>query len=205
MKIWGRANSTNVRKVLWCAEEIGLSYEQIPAGGAFGIVDTPEYRTLNPHGLVPCLEDDGLVLWESNAIVRYLARRYGTEPFAPTDLRLWAAADKWMDWTSLSFAQPFRDLFLNLVRYAPEKRDAEAITRGAEQCARLMVTAEAALARTPWLSGQTFGIGDIPLGCMAYAWFSLPIERPALPHLEGWYQELRSRPAYRKAVMTPLT
>ena len=82
MKIWGRVNSTNVRKVLWCAEEIGLAYEQIPAGGAFGIVDTPEYRALNPNGLVPCLEDGGLVLWESNAIVRYLARQYGAAPFA---------------------------------------------------------------------------------------------------------------------------
>ena len=205
MKIWGRENSTNVRKVLWCAEELGLTYEHIPAGGAFGLVASPAYKALNPNGLVPCLEDGDLVLWESNAIVRYLARRYGAEPFAPSDPGLWAMGDKWMDWASLSFAAPFRDVFWNLVRAAPEARDTAAIARGAEDCARLMTMADAALAETPWLSGAAFGIGDIPLGCIAYAWVSLPIERPSLPHLEAWYARLTERPAYRKAVMTPLT
>jgi glutathione S-transferase len=205
MKIWGRENSTNVRKVLWCAEELGLTYEHIPAGGAFGLVASPAYKALNPNGLVPCLEDGDLVLWESNAIVRYLARRYGAEPFAPNDPGLWAMGDKWMDWTSLSFAAPFRDVFWNLVRAAPEARDTAAIARGAEECARLMTMADAALAESPWLSGAAFGIGDIPLGCIAYAWVSLPIERPSLPHIESWYARLTERPAYRKAVMTPLT
>lgn len=205
MKIWGRENSTNVRKVLWCAEELGLTYEHIPAGGAFGLVASPAYKALNPNGLVPCLEDGDLVLWESNAIVRYLARRYGAEPFAPSDPGLWAMGDKWMDWASLSFAAPFRDVFWNLVRAAPEARDTAAIARGAEDCARLMTMADAALAERPWLSGAAFGIGDIPLGCIAYAWVSLPIERPSLPHLESWYTRLTDRPAYRKAVMTPLT
>ena len=205
MKIWGRENSTNVRKVLWCAEELGLTYEHIPAGGAFGLVTSPAYKALNPNGLVPCLEDGDLVLWESNAIVRYLARRYGAEPFAPSDPGLWAMGDKWMDWASLSFAAPFRDVFWNLVRAAPEARDTAAIARGAEDCARLMTMADAALAERPWLSGAAFGIGDIPLGCIAYAWVSLPIERPSLPHLESWYTRLTDRPAYRKAVMTPLT
>ncbi|MCW2309235.1 glutathione S-transferase family protein [Rhodobium gokarnense] len=205
MKIWGRENSTNVRKVLWCAEEVGLDYEHIPAGGAFGIVGSPEYRALNPNGLVPCLEDDGLVLWESNAIVRYLARRYGEPPFAPADPRQWAAADKWMDWTSLSFAVPFRDLFWNLVRCSAEDRDSAAMERGGEQCAQLMGMADAALEEHPWFSGEDFGIGDIPLGCIAYAWFSMPIDRPGLSRLEGWYVRLSDRPAYQKAVMTPLT
>ncbi|WP_172328192.1 glutathione S-transferase family protein [Mangrovicoccus sp. HB161399] len=205
MKIWGRGNSTNVRKVLWCAEELGLQYEHVPAGGAFGHVSTPEYRALNPNGLVPCLQDGSLVLWESNAIVRYLAREYGADGFAPADARSWAMADQWMDWTSLSFSAPFRDLFWNLVRCTPETRDDAAIERGAPQCAALMAIADDALAETSWLSGAAFGIGDIPLGCIAYAWFNLPIERPSLPALEAWYGRLSERPAYRKAVMTELT
>lgn len=205
MKIWGRENSTNVRKVRWCAEELGLNYEHIPAGGAFGLVNSPDYLAMNPNGLVPCLQDGDLILWESNAIIRYLARQYGGEPFAPADPRLWAAADKWMDWTSLSFAVPFRELFWNLVRRTPDERDLEAVQRGAEQCVRLMGMANAALGNAPYLSGQGFGIGDIPLGCIAYAWFTLPIERPRLPALEDWYERLKTRPAYRKAVMTPLT
>ncbi|WP_138465409.1 glutathione S-transferase family protein [Poseidonocella sp. HB161398] len=205
MKIWGRENSTNVRKALWCAEELGLDYEHVPAGGAFGVVASPDYRALNPNGLVPCLEDGDLVLWESNAIVRYLARAYGTEPFAPADPKLWAKGDKWMDWTSLSFGAPFRDVFWNLVRTAPEARDMAAVETGRQRCAELMGMADAALAREPWLSGAEFGPGDIPLGCIAYAWFNLPIERPAQPALEDWYRRLTERPAYRKAVMTPLT
>lgn len=205
MQIWGRSNSTNVRKVLWCAEELGLRYEHIPAGGAFGVVGTAEFRALNPNGLVPCLQDGALVLWESNAIVRYLARQYGDADFAPADARLWAAGDKWMDWASLSFAAPFRDLFWNLVRCSPQTRDEAAMLRGQEQCAALMTVADVALAQAPWLSGETLGIGDIPLGCIAYAWFNLPIERPALPALGAWYERLTQRPAYRKAVMTALT
>ncbi|WP_225028871.1 glutathione S-transferase family protein [Xinfangfangia pollutisoli] len=205
MKIWGRVNSSNVRKVLWCAEELGLTYTREDAGGAFGVVDTPEYRALNPNGLVPCLEDDGLVLWESNTIVRYLARQYGQPPFAPADPKAWAAAEKWMDWTSLSFAQPFRDMFWNMVRLTPETRDAEAMARGTAETNRLMQRADAGLAGAPWFSGAAFGIGDIPLGCLAYGWFNLPIERPAVPALSNWYARLTERPAYRKAVMTPLT
>lgn len=205
MKIWGRLNSTNVRKVLWCAEELGLAYERIDAGGAFGVVKDPAYLAMNPNGLVPCLEDGELVLWESNAIVRYLARRYGETPFAPVNEAGWADADKWMDWTSLSFTGPFRDLFWNLVRTAPEARDEGAVRRGAEQCAELMAFADKSLAASPYLSGEHLGIGDIPLGCIAYAWFALPIERPALPHLEDWYARLSERPAYRTAVMTPVT
>ncbi|OWJ74382.1 glutathione S-transferase family protein [Haematobacter genomosp. 1] len=205
MKIWGRDNSTNVRKVLWCAEELGLHYEHIPAGGSFGIVSTAEFQALNPNGLVPCMQDGSLVLWESNAIIRYLARQYGEGRFAPADARLWAAADKWMDWASLSFAVPFRDLFWNIVRRTAETRDEAAMLRGQEQCAALMAVADTALTERPWLSGDHLGIGDIPLGCIAYAWFNMPIERPSLPALEAWYDRLSQRKAYRKAVMTALT
>lgn len=205
MKIWGRINSTNVRKVLWCAEEIGVTYEHINAGGAFGVVNDPEYRVMNPNGLVPCLQDGDLILWESNAIVRYLALRYGRSPFAMTDAVTWANADKWMDWASLSFAGPFRDLFWNHVRCSPEQRNEDEMKRGEEQCARLMAIADDALSASPYLSGENVGIGDIPLGCIAYAWFSLPIERPAFKSLTRWYERLRERTAFQKAVMTPLT
>ena len=205
MKIWGRDNSTNVRKVLWCAQELGLEYEHIPAGGTFGVVATPEFRALNPNGLVPCLQDGSLVLWESNAIVRYLARQYGGHEFAPPDARQWATADKWMDWASLSFARPFRDLYWNLVRNTPKTRDDTAMKRGGERCAVLMKIANEALLEMRWFSGENFGVGDIPLGCIAYAWFNLPIERPSLPSLEAWYDQLSQRPAYQNTVMTGIT
>src|SRR3970040_1761800 len=110
LKIWGRTNSVNVKKALRAAEELGLKYERIDAGMQFGVVDTPEYRKLNPNGLVPTIEDDGVVLWESHAIVRYLAAKYGAGTLCPTDLRERADADRWMDWT-FGFANAFRAVF----------------------------------------------------------------------------------------------
>ncbi len=205
MKIWGRGNSTNVRKVLWCAEELGLAYEHINAGGPFGLVNEAAYLALNPNGLVPCIDDDGFILWESNVIVRYLAAKYGAGQLCPEDVRLRALAEKWMDWTSLSFAQPFRDVFWNLVRLPPEQRNMVEVERGSAQCARLMGMADEELKKAPYLSGDAFGMGDIPLGCIAYVWFQLPVARPEFVHLEAWYARISARPAFRKAVMTPLT
>lgn len=205
LKIWGRVNSSNVRKVLWCAEELGLAYERIEAGGAHGVVSDPAYRALNPNGLVPCLDEDGFVLWESNAIVRYLAARHGVGMLWPQDAQVRAAADKWMDWTTASFAPHYRDVFWNLVRRSPQEQVAAEISRGLDGCGRLLAIVDKTLANQPFLSGDQLGIGDIPLGCSIYGWFTMPIERPDLPHLAAWYQRLTERPAFRKGVMTPLT
>lgn len=205
LTVWGRENSTNVKKVLWCAGELSLHYEHVNAGGSFGVVSDPDYRAMNPNGLVPCIRDGDFILWESNAIVRYLARQYGAAGLMPTDAHSWAVADKWMDWTSLSFAAPFRDMFWNIVRLPPGQRSETEIASGTERCTALMRIADNALGSQPFLSGTAFGMADIPLGCIAYAWFALPIERPNLRHLAAWYETLTERPAYRSAVMTPLT
>lgn len=205
LKIWGRRNSSNVRKVLWCAEEIGLPYESIEVGGAFGGTQSAEYRALNPNGLVPVIEDHGLPLWESNAIVRYLAARYALGTLYPVDVAERARSEQWMDWTSASFAVAFRDLFWGVVRTAPADRDETRIAAALVRCGDLLTVADAALAQQPWLSGERFAMGDIPLGAFAYAWFEMPIQRPELLHLSDWYARLQQRPAYRKGVMTPLT
>lgn len=205
LTIWGRNNSNNVKKVLWCAEEIGLPYETIPAGGAFGMTADPAYRAMNPNGLVPTIRDGGFVLWESNAIVRYLAARYAPGTLSPTDPTEHASADRWMDWTTSSFAGPFRDVFWGMVRTKPEERDMAAIDAGRAKCAALLAIVDQALSRQPYLSGASFGMGDIPLGCFAHAWFAMPIERPDLPHLAAWYGQLLARPAYAKIVATPLS
>jgi glutathione S-transferase len=205
LKIWGRQNSSNVRKVLWCAEEIGLPYESIPVGGAFGGTDDPAYRAMNPNGLVPSIEDHGLPLWESNTIVRYLSARYALDVLYPSDPAERAIGEKWMDWTTSTFAPVFRDLFWGVLRTAPEQRDAALIATALDKSGQLLARADAALALQPWLSGERFTMGDIPLGAFAYAWFEMPIERPELPHLQAWYERLVQRPAYRAGVMTPLT
>jgi glutathione S-transferase len=206
LKIWGRKNSSNVRKPLWAAEELGLAYEAIDAGGAFGVVDTPEYRAMNPNGRVPVIEDDGFVLWESNAIVRYLLAKHAVDTaWYPADLQARATADKWMDWTTSSFAGPFRTVFWGVLRTPAEQQDWSAIKAAIKECDALLAMADLALATQPYLSGDGIGMGDIPLGSFIYAWFEMPIERAPLPNLEAWYARLQQRPAYRKAVMTALT
>ncbi|MFA1263698.1 glutathione S-transferase family protein [Xanthomonas axonopodis pv. fascicularis] len=202
--IWGRRNSSNVRKALWCAEEAGVAYSSIEVGGAFGGNTTPEYRALNPNGLVPTLQDGALVLWESNAIVRYLAAQYAPAlyPHAPAERAL---GDRWMDWTTSTFAGVFRDLFWGVLRTPEAERDHARIAAALTHSGELLARADAALAQQPYLSGEQFAMGDIPLGSFIYAWFEMPIERPELPHLQAWYARLRARPAYRRAVMTALT
>lgn len=206
LKVWGRANSSNVRKVLWCAEELGLAYQRIDAGGAFGVVNEAHYRAMNPNGRVPVIEDDGFVLWESNAIVRYLVNRDGAgSPLLPADIRQRASADRWMDWVTSSLAAPFREVFWGVLRTPPTEQDWAAISAAQDICTELLAMADQALAKQPYLSGSEFGMGDIPLGSFAYAWFEMPIERKPMPHLEAWYARLKARPAYRSAVMTALT
>ncbi|KEY57790.1 glutathione S-transferase family protein [Serratia sp. DD3] len=205
LTIWGRKNSNNVKKVLWCAGELGLNFTHINAGGAYGKVNEAAYRALNPNGLVPLLQDDDFVLWESNTIVRYLAAKFGQPPFYPQDLQARAAAEKWMDWQIAPIAAPFRTLFWGIVRTEPEQRDNQQIEAAIKEMEHHLDIVEQTLANQPYLSGETFGIGDIPLGTFIYAWFEMPIKRQPRPHMERWYQQLCARPAYQSAVMLPLS
>ncbi|MCG6875699.1 MAG: glutathione S-transferase [Betaproteobacteria bacterium] len=205
LKIWGRTNSVNVKKALWCAEELGLAYERIEAGREHGVVDTPEYRELNPNGLVPTIEDDGFVLWESHAIVRYLSAKHGAGALWPDDIRMRADADRWMDWTGTRLNPTMRTAFWGLVRTPLAERDAKAIAESVVRSGELLVMVDAVLASRPYIAGEHFTMGDIPLGCHVYNWMMLRIERRPLAHLEAWYERLTKRPAFQKAVMRPLS
>lgn len=205
LKIWGRKNSINVQKVLWCCGEIGLKYDRVDAGMQFGVVNTPEYRKLNPNGLVPTIEDDGFVLWESHAIVRYLARRHSRGKLWPENDKACADADRWMDWYSTTVWPNMRTVFWNLVRVPPEKRDMAAVEEARKKLAESFAIADAQLAGNTYLAGKEFTMGDIPMGVAAYRWFNLPIERPAHRNMERWYQRICERPAYKEHCMLPLT
>ena len=201
--VWGRDNSTNVKKVLWCLEELNLSCRSIPAGGQFGLNHEAEYLAMNPNGLVPCLHDDahGLTLWESNTIVRYLAAEYGAGSLWLNSPAARAKGEKWMDWTATTLAGPHRDVFISLVRFTPEQQDSKLIEKGIAACNQQFAIVDAELARTNWLGGDTFGPGDIALGPVIYNLFSLNIEWDSVPNLQRWYQQLTQRPAFQKKIM----
>ena len=205
LRIWGRTNSINVMKVLWCADELGLNYERIDAGMAFGVVGDDWYATMNPNRRVPTIDDDGLVLWESNTIVRYLAAKHARGGLWPQDPARRASGEKWMDWQLSMLMEDMTPLFWGLVRKAPQYQDAEKLARHASNVGKLWAMLDAALADREYVSGDRLSAGDIPVGCFVWRWANLPIERPSLPHLEAWHERLQARPAFQRHVMLPLT
>lgn len=203
LKIWGRVNSVNVKKAMWCIEELALPVERVDAGLAYGVVNTPEYRKMNPNGLVPTMEEDGFVLWESHSIVRHLAAKYGKGVLWSMDEQTRALANQWMDW-AFSFQGAVRDSFWNLIRTPEDKRDMAAVERSRVKSGEMAKILDAALEGKLYVAGA-FSMGDIPIGCEVQRWIRLPMQRPALPNLEAWFERLCARPAFKKHVDLPLS
>jgi glutathione S-transferase len=205
LKLWGRINSINVQKVLWALAELGVGYERTDAGLQFGVVNEPSYRKMNPNGRVPTIEDDGLVLWESNAIVRSLAAKHGAGTLCPNDPKQRADADRWMDWATSTVAPAITPVFWGLIRTPVEKRDPKAIEEGIEKLGQVFQVLEQSLEGRDHVAGKSFTMGDIPVGTFVYRWYALDVRRPKLPRVEDYYRRLQQRPAYRKHVMLPLS
>ena len=202
--LWGRNNSTNVKKVRWTLAELNLPYEQIMAGLEFGVNHEPEYLALNPNGLIPMLKDGDAVLWESNTIVRYLAAQYGTDSLWPADPMTRAQAEKWMDWVNGTLAPVHRTILMGLVRTPVEKRNMTEINAAMTACEPLFEILDKALAKQPWLSGEQFGIADIAMAPTVYNLLETVKTWQPREHLQRWYQQLSERPAYRETVMLPV-
>jgi glutathione S-transferase len=205
LKIWGRKNSINVQKVLWACGELALPIERIDAGMAFGVNNTSEYKSMNPNGLVPLMSDNGFLLWESHAIVRYLARKYGLGTLCPADAQAAADADRWMEWFSTTLWLNLKPVFWNLVRVPPEKRDMPLVTSSLQLLTAKFQLVDAWLAQRNYVAGAAFSMGDIPMGVSAFRWYNMAIERPALKHLDAWYARLCARPAFQQHAMLALT
>jgi glutathione S-transferase len=195
LKIWGRMSSINVKKVVWTAQELGLDFQRTEAGGLFGVVKTPEYMQMNPNSLVPVIEDDDYVLWESNVIVRYLAAKHALGQMYPIDLRERFDAERWMDWQQTTLNPVSRPGFWQLVRTPPEQRMPAVIAESNAAVEALMFTLDMHLANRAFMVGDRFTMADIPLACEVHRWFGLPQPRQSRPHIERWYESLRARQA----------
>jgi glutathione S-transferase len=211
LTIWGRANSVNVQKVLWCAEELGISYRRIDAGMAFGRNSEPNYLAMNPNGRVPTLVDGDFVLWESNSIMRYFALVHGQgsgqgSAIYPALPKARAAVDRWLDWT-LSTLQPVdRPVFWALVRTPVEKRDMAAIQKDADAEAVVWRIADAQLVTRKFIEGEQFTLADIALGAYARRWFGVEgVTKPTFPHLERWFAQFATRPGFQKFLAPPMS
>ena len=205
LKVWGRISSVNVQKVVWCCDEIGLPYERVDAGGTFGKTKTPEYLAMNPNSLVPVIEDDGFVLYESNAIVRYLAAKHSAGKLWPDDLQKRADVDRWMEWLSTAWVPSMRDAFWQLIRTPEAQRDLAAVERSRSEGERLAGIVDAHLANRRYLTDNGFTVADIVVGCAAHRWLSLPLLREPRPNLQRWYDSLKSRPGAKQVLSLSLT
>ncbi|MBW8268972.1 glutathione S-transferase family protein [Caldovatus aquaticus] len=205
LTVWGRRNSINVIKVLWGLTELGLPCERIDAGMAFGRVNDPDYRALNPNGRVPTLVDGDYVLWESNAILRYLCMRHGGAKglaLYPADPGARASVDRWLDWQLSTLSPAERGLFWGMVRTPPEKRDMAQVRAAMQAAAECWAILEAQLARHggPYVEGAAFTLADIALGAYARRWFGEEVRiegMPEFPALRAWYERLGEHEGFR--------
>ena len=207
LTIWGRANSVNVQKVLWCLAELDVPYQRIDAGMQFGRNDQPDYLAMNPNGRIPTLVEGDYVLWESNSVMRYLCMAHGQgSPVYPQAPKARAAVDRWLDWT-LSTLQPVdRPVCWALVRTPPEKRDRVPIQKDADAEGIVWRVVEAQLASRRFVEGDQFTIADIALGTFARRWLGVEgVTKPTLPNLERWFGEIAQRPGFVRFVAPPMS
>ena len=205
IKIWGRTDSSNVQKVLWCCGELGLDFDRVDLGGKFGGNKEKSYLDMNPNGLVPTIQDGDFVLWESNSIMRYLVEKYGQGRLLPPTPEGRASANRWMDWQLTTLGPSIVPLFWTLIRTPQEKRDPNVVNSALEKTSNAWKIVDQQLTRSPYVAGDALTLGDIPLGVWAYRWYNLPIERPRFAQIDAWYKRLCQRPAYQKHIMIPVT
>lgn len=200
VKIYGRNNSSNVQKVIWTINEIGIKFERLDLGGEFGGINTPSYLAKNPNSRIPTLEDEGFVLWESNSIVRYLSKKYDTGKLYPSDSQVCAIADQWMDWQQTSVGQFIVPIFWGLVKTSKKDRDLRLIEASRLGMIEVMHILDTHLADKRYVAGKNFTMGDIPLGIVVYRWLKLIQNRPKMVNLEEWYERLAKRRAFKAHV-----
>ena len=201
IKFYGRATAFNVIKVGWFLTELGLEFEHIQVGGRFGGLDTAEYGKLNPTRKIPTVVDNGQAIWESHTILRYLAEVYGSDQFYPADPFERSLQNRWMDWSLSVFQPAFIGLFWGYYRTPPSKRDMDFVNARLEQCEFHLNALDGQLAKTRFLAGDNFSIGDIPAGAVLYRLTEIGISVELPASVDRWYAELKQRAGYQEWVM----
>ncbi len=208
LKLWGRISSINVRKPVLALQMLGVPFERVDAGQAYGIVDTPEYATLNPNAKIPTLQDGELTLWESNVIVRYLSAKFGYGRLYPADLAQRALAEQWMDWQQTTMNPASRGAFWQWIRTPLAERDEAVIVASLAAMKPLLKLMDAHLAAHAFMAGPEITMADIPVACELHRWTGLPHpEKPLhdLPHLSRWWAAVCAMPAAAGVLDLPLS
>lgn len=199
IKILGRTDSINVRKVLWLCDELQLSYQQEDWGRGFRFPKEQEFLQLNPNATIPVLIDDGLTLWQSNSIIRYLANAYGEGTLYPIVPQLRAPIDQWIDWQGIELNNSWMYALMHIIRHSPDHQDLKEVQKSIEAWSSMMLILENQLATTQaYVCGEQFSLADIPIGLSVQRWYLTPFNKPDTPHIKRYYAFLSQREAYLK-------
>jgi glutathione S-transferase len=199
LRIYGYAQSINVRKVLWACDEIGLPFERVDWGGRFASTAEPTFRAMNPVGMVPVIDDDGVLVWESNVIVRYLAASRARTDLLPADVAARAHVEQWMDWQASDFNNSWRVVFQALVRMNPEFQNVEAVEKSAAQLSGMVGIVDGVLGRTgAYIAGSQFTVADIVIGLSLHRWQSIPRDWPRYANVERYLELLTKRQGFQR-------
>jgi len=201
--IWGRQSSSNVQAVLWCLEELNLAHRRLDAGFTYGVVETDDYLAMNPNGTVPTIQDnDQTPLFESGAIIRYLASTYSEGPFWPSDANQRAQVDQWAEWAKLNIAMNFTSpIFWQVVRTPKHEQNPGEIAQAVNAFEKNLQLANSQLETRAYLAGDYFSAADIQFGHVLYRYFDIPIERTEMPAVAEYYARLANRKAFKTHVM----
>jgi glutathione S-transferase len=205
IRIWGRNTSSNVQKVLWLCEEIGLKFDRTDVGGPFGGLDTPQFVALNPNKSIPVVEDGGTVVWESHAILRFLAARHGSDAIYPTEPAARSQVERWLDWHLGVLAPAITPVFLAYYRTPAAARNETELTRQVAHLTAAMTLLDDAIAERPYIGGKNLTIADVAFGNSVWRWFSFPFSRPKLANLDAWQARVAQRPGHRLHIAQPVS
>ncbi|EFH6436603.1 TPA: glutathione S-transferase family protein [Escherichia coli] len=203
LEVWGRKTSSNVQALMWCIGELKLPYQRHDVGHKYGGTDTDEFFLLNPNRTIPVIRDNGSQpIWETGAILRYLASRYGEDTFWPSDLTERTNVDRWTEWAKISVAINFNEpVFWRVVRTPAHLRDWTAIKTAVEKFEKRLLIAETQLKQYRYLAGDNFTLADIQFGHVLFRYFDIDVTRSVLPNLKLYYEGLQHRPAFREHIM----
>ena len=205
LTVYGRKSSFNLQKVMWLVGELGIAHRHVELGGSFGGLDRAEFLAMNPHGRIPVINDSGIIVWESHAILRYVAAKYSSETsFWKANPAERAKADQWMDWSQTALQPAFLiGVFWGWYRMPEAKRNMTAVNKALEQTNNYLRHADRQLEGNSFMLGDRLSLADIPIGTHLYRYFNLDLPHPSLPNVERWYERLQSRSAYREHVCVP--
>ncbi|MGA1527874.1 MAG: glutathione S-transferase family protein [Burkholderiaceae bacterium] len=202
LTIWGRPEAVNVQKVLWCAEELGLDYTRIDAGGRFGGLDTPEFLGMNPWGRVPVIRHNDFTLWESNACLRYLCRTFKQGPFADMSDHAFAQADQWVDWLATTLYYPaLRQYYLYQTKIPAAEKDPAKLAAFREEALIPLRFLNDQLGQRDFVASGQFSMADLLAGVYVDRWMRLDAEAQSLTHIARYFETLSQREPYKKTIL----